>query len=185
MPRRLTLPAILCLASLALAGPVAADCEPAGPLEAVLPDAPVVFVGTVSTVDGGSARFAVEEVWAGAVGPDVDVHGLGWAPVPPDLGGQGRAPVERAVPGMAFVEDDRVWEVGRRYLVIPSVEGDILRDHQCTATTEWRPELAELRPADAVLSPDEPDGGIPVPLIVAAAAVLVLAAGSALAFRRG
>jgi hypothetical protein len=173
----------LLLAAIAVfAWPVAGDCQPAGPLEDELKVAPVAFVGTVTDTEGGSARFAVEEVWAGNVGPEVEVRGLGWAEFQPN---GARRPVDFGAGDVGLVEDDRIWAFGGRYLVVPWVEGEVLRESACTATTEWRPELAELRPDDAVIFPEAPGSGIPLPLIVAGVAVLVVGLGSAVAFRKG
>lgn len=137
---------------LAAAAPAVADCDPAGPPAAVLGEAPVAFVGLVTGVEGGIATFAVSEVWAGDVGAVAQVRGL--------------------TDGAGIVEDDRTWTVGARYLVLPVVDRGALRDHICTATTEWRPELAELRPADARLFP-----GAPVSLSVPGGVIGVVAAG--------
>lgn len=150
-----------------LLGPAsaAADCQPAGPIEATLRTAPVAFVGTVVAVEGPAARFAVAEVWAGSVGASVEVRGLGGGG--PDTGF-----------GAGFSEDDRHWVEGATYLVLPVVDGGILRDHLCTATTEWRDDLAEMRPASAVIvEPPDAAGDVPVGLlalaVTAVAAVLV------------
>jgi hypothetical protein len=180
--RHVTTFPLLVAAITVFAWPVAADCQPAGPLEDELKVAPVAFVGTVTDTEGGSARFAVEEVWAGDVGPEVEVRGLGWAELPK---GAPPAGVDIGGGGVAFVEDDRVWAFGGRYLVVPWVEGEVLRESACTATTEWRSELAELRPDDAVIFPEAPESGIPLPLIVAGVAILVVGLGSAVAFRKG
>jgi hypothetical protein len=157
------------LASLLLAAPVAADCEPAGPLADVLPTAPVAFVATVTAVEGSLATFAVADVWAGNVDAQAQVHGLAG-------GGEGLpAPL---------VEDDRTWTVGREYLVLPDVHGGLLVDHICTATTEWDPALAELRPADARIVAAPQPAGIPVAVPLVAAVVLFVLVASVVAFRR-
>ena len=159
-----------------LAAPrVAADCEPAGPLEQVLPKADVAFVGTVTALDGPIATFAVREVWAGEVADTVSVRGFFEAP-----GGRGAA-------GEApFGEDDRSWMAGETYLVVPWVDRGVLRDSICTATTEWSDELAALRPADArfLARPDPGSVSIPGTVIVVGTVILVIAGASALAFRR-
>jgi hypothetical protein len=164
------------------AGPVAADCEPAGPIEDELLVASVAFVGTVTQVVGGSAQFAVEEVWAGDVGHEVDVVGGGWfAP-------RGGMDARRTV-----VEDDRTWEVGDTYLVLPVPHEGLLTDNQCTATTEWRPELADLRPADALMreqlvieARSEATTLVSIPLapVVIGVGAMLLVAGTVIAFRR-
>ena len=148
------------------AGPVAADCQLAGPIEEELARAPIAFVGTATDVIGSMARFEVHEVWSGAVANGVEVHGL--------------------TSGVEFSEDDRRWEAGTRYLVIPIIEGQVLRDSICTATTEWRAELAALRPDTARIVEGEPAGEVAFPpaLILVGAVVLLLGAISLLAFRR-
>ena len=150
-----------------------ADCQPAGPIEQALAAAPVAFVGTVTAVDGPSARFAVAEVWAGSVGADVEVRGLGDGG--PDTGF-----------GAGFSEDDRHWVDGATYLVVPMIDGAILRDHLCTATTEWGPDLEQLRPADARILAGEPEPAQapPVAILAMMAAVAVIGVGALLAFRR-
>jgi hypothetical protein len=148
------------------AAPVAADCQLGGPIEEELPAAPLVFVGTATEVIGSMARFEVHEVWAGTVANGVEVHGL--------------------TSGVEFSEDDRRWETGARYLVVPFIEGQVLRDSICSPTTEWREELEALRPATARLVEGEPVDGIAFPpaLILVGAVVLVLGGISLLAFRR-
>lgn len=153
------------LATLVLAGPVAADCDPAGPPAEVLPTAPVAFVGTATEVVGSMAVFEVHEVWAGPVAGTIEVHGLG--------------------SGVERVEDDRTWEAGTTYLVIPWVEGGVLRDSICTATVAWTDDLADLRPSDAVVVEGAPsEGGVPTALLVALGLVVLIGGASVLAFRR-
>ena len=127
--RLLPIPLALAVALAFGAGTVSADCELAGPLDDVLPAAPIAFVGTVVEVAAPVAFFEVREVWAGEVGHTVEVHGL--------------------TSGVQFSEDDRQWEAGATYLVLPYSDGGVLRDSICTATTEWTDDLAALRPADA------------------------------------
>lgn len=165
----------LAIAWLSLAPPVAADCEPAGPVAEALRAAPVAFVGTVVAVEGPAARFAVAEIWAGEVGAQVEVRGLS------------ERSIGRSVEGpQGSTEDDRHWTNGATYLVVPWVEGSMLRDSICTATTEWSDDLAVLRPADAtiVASQAPASAGPPVWILAIAVATVALAAGSALAFRR-
>ncbi|MCC6617579.1 MAG: hypothetical protein IT341_00910 [Chloroflexi bacterium] len=166
MPIRRPLIAAAVLAMLAMAPPRAsADCQPADPIDQALRTAPVAFVGTVTASDGPIATIEVREVWAGDVGRTVEVRG--------------------SSDGPGFAEDDRTWTDGTTYLVLPWVDGDVLRDSWCTATTEWRPELAGLRPPGAtVYGPAAPDDGPPTALLLlAAAAVIVLLIG-AVAFAR-
>lgn len=147
-------------------GPVRADCQPTGTIEESLAAAPIAFVGTASEVIGAMARFEVHEVWAGAVANGVEVHGL--------------------TSGVEFSEDDRRWEAGTRYLVVPIIEGQVLRDSICTATTEWGAELEALRPATARLVEGEPapEVSFPPALTLVGAVLLLLGGISLLAFRR-
>jgi len=173
---RRTILAVTTLAWLTAAAPALADCDPAGPIEQELPDAPVAFVGVVTEVAVGSARFAVEEIWAGAVGNAVEVLGLGAVP------GRG-GPAD----GVGLLEDDRVWEVGETYLVLPVVHEGALVDHQCTATTTWRDELAHLRPADARIVGTaglSESAEFPVTPILIAVVVVAVGVASTIAFRR-
>jgi hypothetical protein len=165
--RRLAIPALALLLLALGAAPVAADCDVAGPVEEVLPTAEVAFVGTVSEIVGAMARFEVHEVWAGPVGQTVEVHGL--------------------ASGVEFTEDDRRWEAGTTYLVLPYVEGGDLRDSICTATTEWTDDLEALRPADAVIhAPAEaPEASVSLTIPIVAAVLAIVALVSIVAFRRG
>jgi hypothetical protein len=164
--RRLVIPA-LALALVGLgAAPVAADCQMAGPLEDELQAAEVAFVGTTTEVIGSMALFEVHEVWAGSVGDTVEVHGL--------------------TSGVEFSEDDRRWEAGTTYLVLPYAEGGVLRDSICTATTVWRDDLAALRPAAAVIHASQEPGSASLPIAIPIVAVVlaVVALVSVVAFRR-
>jgi hypothetical protein len=173
MPIRRLIPLALALAVLGAAPPASADCDPAGPVERVLPKADVAFVGSVTATDGPVAQFAVAEVWAGDIPDTVEVRGIS-----DHLAGRGgEAPVG---------EDDRLWTVGQIYLVVPTVDGGVLRDHICTATTEWSAELEPLRPANArIVAAEEAAGAaVPTELILVGAVVLVVGGASVLAFRR-
>jgi hypothetical protein len=159
--------------ALATPASASADCRPAPPIDQALRAAPVAFVGTVVAVEGPSARFAVTEVWAGDVGPTVEVRGLA------DLGGRDGGF------GPGFSEDDRHWTEGTAYLVLPTVDGGVLRDHLCTATTDWRDELAALRPANAVIvEPAASEGDAPVAVLALAALGVAAVLVGAVAFRR-
>lgn len=160
----------------AAAAPAAADCQPAGLIEEALPAAPIAFIGVVTELDGPVATFAVREVWAGDVPDEVEVRGLA-----DDVGG-----VDAGL-GVGFSEDDRQWTAGGTYLVVPWVDGIVLRDSICTATTEWRPDLETLRPTTARIVGAESSGGVSVPPAVLAAGgvLLLIGAVSVLAFRRG
>jgi hypothetical protein len=165
--RRLA-PVLALLAFPVLASPAAADCDPAGAPAEALSTAEVAFVGRAITVAGPSARFAVQEVWAGEVDDVVEVRGV----------------LDQLAPNQ-FGEDDRQWIEGATYLVIPTVDGSVLRDHICTATTEWADELEALRPADArVLTVEEAEWAVPWTAILVAVASAAVIGLSALAFRR-
>ncbi|MDQ2674070.1 MAG: hypothetical protein M3Y40_05395 [Chloroflexota bacterium] len=162
-------PLVLALGvALALAArPVAADCQPAGPIQEELPRAQVAFVGTAVDVVGSMATFEVHEIWAGMVPNPVEVHGL--------------------TSGVEFSEDDRRWDVGTRYLVVPIVDGDVLRDSLCTATMDWHSDLLALRPRTAEIlgaGPEEAPMAVPPALLLAGGVIVVLAGASWLAFRR-
>jgi hypothetical protein len=174
MPLRHRASLVLALATVAVAvvppGTAFADCQPAGPLEQELPTAAVAFVGRVVATDGPVARFAVSEVWAGPVGAEVEVRGLSDEPARPGEG-IGR-------PAVVVGEDDRTWEAGATYLVLPFVDGHVLRDHLCTATTRWIPELADLRPSDArIVAASESSGGVSTPPSILALGAAVAAIG--------
>lgn len=154
------------LAGLAFPAVARADCQPASSVEEALSAAEVAFVGTVvAAADAGPrAAFSVEEVWVGQLAATVDVRGMG------DAG---------------LLEDDRQWTLGVRYLVIPYVEAGVLRDNICSATVEWREELAALRPPTAH-PPGEQDATTDVPfqLLLVGGAVALFGAISIVAFRR-
>lgn len=157
----------IALADLLLPTVARADCQPASSIREALTTAEVAFVGRVvaAAAEKPGATFSVEEVWVGDLPPTVEVRGMG------DAG---------------FMEDDRQWEPGFRYLVIPYVERGVLRDHICTATTEWIDELAVLRPEGA-RPPEEVPGGSgepPTEVLIFVGAVVVLVGVSAFAFRR-
>ena len=74
--RRLIALILAIFSTAATAGPAAADCDPAGPPEEVLPTADVAFVGRAVEVQGPRATFAVSETWAGDVNAIVEVRGI-------------------------------------------------------------------------------------------------------------
>lgn len=148
---------------LALATPVAADCDMTRSVDDALADGSVVFVGDVASLDGSDATFAVREVWSGDVGPAVTVHGFS------DEG--------------QFGEDDRTWTLGATYLVVPHLDRGVLRDNICTPSTSWDASLMELRPADArVVAQAAPPAG--PPLVVVGMLIAALIGISWFAFRR-
>lgn len=161
------------LAVLAGTEPAAADCVEPPPLAQAVADAPIVFVGTAVEVDGGStARFQVEEVWAGPDLRDVVVRG-----------GEG---------GGVVTSVDRSFVEGERYLVLPYADGADLRDNSCTSTQVWSEDLAALRPADArtvgATTDDaasaDPDGSSVLPLALAGLAATGLLVGGAWGIHR-
>lgn len=159
----------IALANLSLPAVVRADCQPASSIQEALATAEIAFVGTVVAAAGGGPRaaFSVEEIWVGELGATVEVRGMG------DAG---------------LMEDDRQWTLGARYLVIPYVDRGALRDSICSATTEWRDELAVLRPEGARApeeSPSGSDGGVRPELLALAVALGVLGIVALVAFRHG
>ena len=163
---------ILALLALGIPAPVAADCQPPESVEAALATTQVAFVGTVIATreNAPGAAFQVEEIWAGNVSSPAEIQGM--------FGNE------------RLAEDDRLFEAGARYLVIPYRGDDgLLHDNICTGTTRWRAGLAELRPPDAQVLGALPSGaaegpaGPPMSLLVAGlAAVLVIGIG-VIAFR--
>jgi hypothetical protein len=151
--------------ALLAATPVTADCDPVQ-FEEGLAAAPVAFVGAVTALDGAVATFKVVDIWAGDVAEQVDVRGLTDHP-----------------DGM-IGEDDRQWQASNTYLVVPIVDGDVLRDSICTATSEWTPELEQFRPADARIVAGDGSEPAPIGLIGVGVVILAVAGASAFAFRR-
>ncbi|HEX6141005.1 MAG TPA: hypothetical protein VF013_11180 [Candidatus Limnocylindria bacterium] len=161
LPKRL-IPIATCLLGLAaLAGlgpmPARADCQPIGSTPEALAGADVAFVGTVIGVArvASTATFRVEETWKGSLPASVQVRGTSDA---------------------SFAEDDRQWQVGGRYLVIPYLDGGVMRDNLCTGTTPWADALAALRPAgvEPYAGPDAGSSGDLLPFAVGAAAVTLI-----------
>lgn len=153
------------------ASPASASCAVPPELGEHLATADVVFVGTVTRLadDDRTAVVRVEEIWRGPAMPaTVTVFGG------PD--------------GMdGFTSVDRTYAAGQRYLFAVGVADGKLQDSACSATREWAPELADQRPAE-VSYPTATDapadaGSVPVGLLAAGAAVLLVVLASALAFR--
>jgi len=108
------------------------------PVDQQVAEAPVVFVGTVTAVDGSNvAAFRVEEIWKGGNVPD-GVHVDG-----------------------ATHSEQRSWVVGTRYLVFPQATGvqPPLSDNACSPTREWTGDLAAFAPP----TPDPNPPAFPVP----------------------
>ena len=171
MNRRTLATITFAFAWVAVAAPVAADCELAPPLPQALEQARVAFVGSVTALRGPAATFAVSEVWAGQLGPVVQVRGLSERSVGRSTHGE-----------QSFVEDDRRWELGETYLVVPILAGAVLRDSICTATTRWTDDLAAHRPSDPVVFAATPSS--PMPVVLVAGAIAVLAATAWILKRR-
>ena len=161
----------MAFATLLFPAEVRADCQSASSTAEALATAEVAFVGTVVAVRDGvpGAFIRVEEVWMGDIPQTVEVRGI---------------------EGASFREDDRIWAEGARYLILPYLDGGVLRDHMCTGTIQWRADLAALAPSDAHLplggdtvSPDA-DALAALPIVVAVVAVALLAGGWALTLRR-
>lgn len=114
------------------AGPALADCQPALPLEKAIESSEVVFVGTVTSVEGKSSWATVEvtEVWRG-----------------PDL--EKTVQIRGSVPAGEFGEDDRVLDAGAAYLFVPWIVDGAFVESICTATAPWTPEFERFRPLDA------------------------------------
>ncbi|HEX7197239.1 MAG TPA: hypothetical protein VF364_10470 [Candidatus Limnocylindria bacterium] len=162
MTIRHLVPAVLALGALVAPVPVAADCDLSGTVDEAIAAKRIVFVGDVADLDGSAATFAVREVWSGDVGPTVTVRGL-------------------SDDGMVS-EDDRTWTKGATYLVVPYVDGGVLRDNICTASTHWDEDLLDLRPPGAATIAPADAGGPPVLAAILAACLVV--GLSLLAFRR-
>jgi hypothetical protein len=142
----------------------AARAATCGPAAVTIGAADVAFVGVMTTVDsaGTRATFAVEEVWKGdAVPAAVEVSG-------PD--------------GQQWTDPSAA---GARYLVLAMVVGGRLRvGTECNQPYLWDPSLAAARPATAH-PPQSPAAGgdVPIPLLLIAGIVLLVAGVSAVAFR--
>lgn len=104
------------------------------PLEQAIETKALVFVGTVESLRNGAwfATVRVHEQWKGADLPGtVEVRGTDVDD--PNAGTSG----------------DRSYDLGRRYLFLPSNDTPPFLDGLCSATTPWSPTLAQLRPGKA------------------------------------
>jgi hypothetical protein len=119
------------------ATPALASCATTPSIDEAVLLGDVVFVGTVTRTENGGrwATVRVEERWSGARSLDdtVEVHG-------------------GSEPGTA-TSIDRAY-VRTRYLFVVRHGDGFLEDDQCTATTQWTPDLARLRPIDVSPAPD-------------------------------
>ena len=103
--------------------PARAACADSSNVVDALTQAEVVFVGLVTSVasDDRIALMQVVEIWKGPdLQPTVKVHG-------------GDPHTSTAGP------EDRAFEVGRTYLVVPSNGSPPFEDSLCTATMPYRP----------------------------------------------
>jgi hypothetical protein len=117
---------------------VLASCAATPQGATAIRDAPLAFIGTVTSVDnaGRVANVHVEDVWKGkGVATDVQVVGS------PEL-------------GAAATSVDRTYTVGQKYLFVPfSGSGKRFEDDNCTLTQPYSAGLAAFRPSDAPGSP--------------------------------
>jgi hypothetical protein len=129
--RRLLTATALLAAVLVGPAPVLADCVAPPPIEKAVAGAEIVFVGTVTAVEsaGRTASVNVEEVWRGDVPAEVVLND----DLDPDV----------------ISSVDRTFDVGVRYLFLPSAEDGRLIDTQCSSTVAWDDGLAAFRPAEA------------------------------------
>lgn len=126
----------LLAASILVAAPgvAVASCAAPPPIDNAMQTADVVFVGAVRATSNGDrwAEVTVQEIWRG-----------------PDL--PATVVVQGGPEGNMATSVDRSFRVGATYLFFPSVDAasGVLSDTSCSPTTEWTPDLARLRPADA------------------------------------
>jgi hypothetical protein len=161
---------VLLAGLLTSAAPVVASCQMPFPIDEVaaleqgIREADSVFVGTVTSLSNGNrwATVAVEEVWAG-----------------PDLA----AAVEvRGAPDDMTTSADRMYAAGKAYLFVVLIADGQLSDNACSATREFTPDLAALRPASArppITPPPDPDSAAPFdPASLLLPAALIVGAGT-------
>ena len=139
--------------------PAGASCATPSPLAERLQEAPVVFVGRVASTDnrGRTARVRVEQVWKGAPISD-------------------RVTVRGGAEGNAATSVDRSFDLGVRYLFVPTREGRSFRDNSCTATVEYSGEVATLAPNTVTLPRRSASGSSGVAVQAAIALALVVTA---------
>ncbi|HLY35611.1 MAG TPA: hypothetical protein VKU35_02760 [Candidatus Limnocylindria bacterium] len=142
---------------LAVPSPATALCSPPSAPALALQTAPVVFVGTVTSVSGNVATFHVESIWKGTnLSDPIDVDGA-------------------AISG----EAPRSWQAGTRYLVFPAVDSDgNLLDGGCSPTSVYTSEFDALRPANAHAPQGPPTSGIPGDTPIAGIFLVILVLGS-------
>ena len=120
----------------------------------------MVFVGTVASVDAtrNVATIDVQEIWRG-----------------PNLADPIAVSGGQSVPGSSALQ----WEVGQRYLVIPTVTsaGDLVADG-CSPTSVYKAEYDAFRPAGAYPPQGPPTSGVPGAPPIAAIFLVILVLGS-------
>lgn len=138
MRRSATVLALLLLATLALplTGTSASCLFDDRPVEERIGEFEYVFKGRVAGLrdEDRTARFEVQEVWRGALGPEIVVFG---------------GPEQDAGFGQTVAtSNDRAWTGGATYLVFAQSEPRGLVDNACSPTREWSDDLAAARPVD-------------------------------------
>jgi hypothetical protein len=184
--RRTLIGMLVVVAFVVIPRPAAASCTLEPTVQAIMPIADYVFVGTVVELDesGKYPTFVVEEQWKGSVDEEVEVRG--GPPDPP--GGDGR---------FMSASTERRYQLGTRYLVTAfqgdsfTGEADAIGDNNCSGTTEWNESLARHRPVGATfIDHDQPilprtNAGSPPYLLIALTTILVAGGCLYLLFRRG
>lgn len=160
------------LASLCVAIALPARAATCGMNEKLVANASVAFVGTMTAVSatGDRATFAVTEVWSARDLPavvQISTTAGGWAMSPPDAGVQSFLVLADAVENTLVVR----------------FECDVA---QATLAFPWDPSYAAFRPATAhpPSGGAESQGTFPVQFLVIIGAAALIAAASAIAFRR-
>lgn len=132
-------------------------------MESSLRVAPIAFVGTVKATRNNDriASFDVEEIWRGPnLADPIEVSG---GPEDPN----------------AVSSVDRTWEIGTRYLVLPTADSaGELTDSACSPTSVYKPEFDALRPASAHAPQGPPTSGVPGATPIAAIFLVILVLGS-------
>lgn len=148
------------------------------PVEDRIGEFEYVFKGRVAGLrdEDRTARFEVEEVWRGALGPEIVVFG---------------GPVQDAGFGQTVAtSNDRTWIGGATYLVFAGSEDRGLVDNACSPTREWSDELAAARPADwtepesTIVDDVEGPSGLGALGIIGGAVLGIAGVGALVAHRR-
>jgi hypothetical protein len=111
-----------------------ASCAELPSTSEAIAKARTVFVGTVDHVENLRRWVEVDvaDVWKGEVGDRVEVRAG-----PPDPPG----PIQAGSSG------DRSYKLGESYLFVLWDRSEPFRDDNCSATTQWGPELGEFNPS--------------------------------------